>query len=229
MSILYIIPTPIGNLKDITFRALEILKEVDFLLAEDTRSIYKILTHYDIQKKVIAYHQFNEHKRTDSIVKMIHGKNVALVSDAGTPGISDPGYVLVNACIQSGIEVQTLPGATAFVPALINSGLPSDKFYFHGFLPHKKGRLKQLEFLKNIQLTSILYESPHRLLKTLEQMSEVFGANHKISISREISKIHEETLRGTISEIHLHFSEHVIKGEFVIVIAPYELPTISKI
>ncbi len=215
-------PTPIGNMKDITMRAIEVLNEVDIILAEDTRSIYKILKHYDIQKKTVSYHQFNEHKRTSSIVEMIIDKKSALVSDAGTPGISDPAYVLVNACIDAGIEVQTLPGATAFVPALINSGLPSDKFYFHGFLPHKKGRLKQLEFLKNSRLTTILYESPHRLLKTLEQLAEVFGENHKISISREISKIHEETHRGTISELIMHFNNNMIKGEFVIVISPFE-------
>jgi len=218
MGRLYVIPTPIGNLKDMTFRAVELLKEVDFILAEDTRNSKKLLQHFDINNTLLAFHQHNEHKILNNIVDRITDATVALITDAGTPAISDPGYLLVRECLNRGVEVQTLPGATAFVPALINSGFPCDKFYFHGFLPHKKGRQKQLEQIKFQGLTSILYESPYRLIKTLEQLRDVYGEEHKISISREISKIYEETKTGTIEEMIEYFSKNQIKGEFVLVI-----------
>jgi 16S rRNA (cytidine1402-2'-O)-methyltransferase len=220
MSKLYIVPTPIGNLKDITLRAIEVLKEVDFILTEDTRTSLKLLQHYSIDKKLIAYHQHNEHQRLLNIVSQIQHHKVALISDAGTPGISDAGYLLVKACLEVNISVETLPGATAFVPALINSGLPCDRFYFHGFLPHKKGRMKHIESMFQLGITAILYESPHRLQKTLLQLSEIYGLEHQISISREISKVYEETIRGTIAEMLAHFNNNEPKGEFVIVLAP---------
>ncbi len=219
MSKLYIVPTPIGNLEDITFRAVKCLKEVDVIYAEDTRTSAILLKHYDIKTKLVAYHKFNEHKKTDDIISQIQmGQVSALVSDAGTPGISDPGWLLVNACIQAGIEVETLPGATAFVPALINSGLPCERFCFEGFLPQKKGRMKKLNALATEKRTMIFYESPYRILKALKEMQGVFGENRRASISRELSKIYEETKRGTLVELEEYFSQNTIKGEFVIIV-----------
>ena len=218
MSQLYLVPTPIGNLKDITLRALEVLKEVDLILAEDTRTSSKLLKHYDIQKKVIAHHQHNEHKTIDRLIESLkQGESIALISDAGTPAISDPGFLLVRACIQHNIKVECLPGATAFVPAIVNSGLPCDKFIFEGFLPHKKGRQTRLKLLQNETRTIIFYESPHRLLKTLKQFAEYFGEDRPISISRELTKIHEETIRGTVTELITYYETHTLKGEIVIV------------
>lgn len=222
MSKLYIIPTPIGNLKDITLRALELLSEVDFILAEDTRTASNLLRHHGISNTLVPFHQYNEHKVVKGIVERISNNTAALISDAGTPGISDPGFLLVRACVEAGIEIITLPGATAFVPALVSSGFPCDRFYFHGFLPHKKGRMKDLEQIKTAQTTAILYESPHRVIKLLEQASEVFGSEHPISVSREISKMYEETVRGTISEVIEHFLKGTIKGEFVVILSPFK-------
>ncbi len=219
MSKLFIVPTPVGNLDDITIRAVKVLKEVDFILAEDTRTSGNLLRHYEIQKPLIAYHQVNEHKITEKIVGRLQGgETAALVSDAGTPAISDPGFLLVRVCINNHVEVECLPGATAFVPALVISGLPSDRFVFEGFLPHKKGRKTKLEFLSKMPYSVILYESPHRLLKTLEQISENFGESRKVSVSRELTKVFEETVRGAVSDVIDYFSTHLIKGEFVIVI-----------
>lgn len=219
MSKLFIVPTPIGNLEDITLRALRVLKEVDFILAEDTRTSGNLLRHFDISKPLVAYHQVNEHKIVERIIQRIEaGQNAALVSDAGTPAISDPGYLLVRGCIQKNIDVECLPGATAFVPALVNSGLPADRFVFEGFLPHKKGRKTKLEYLCTLPYSVILYESPHRLLKTLEQVSEFFGEARNVSVSRELTKVFEETVRGTVSEVIQHFTTHTVKGEFVIVV-----------
>jgi len=220
MSKLYLVPTPIGNLKDITLRALEVLKEVDVILAEDTRKSGILLKHYDIEKKLMSHHQHNEHRHVESIVQRIaSGQATALISDAGTPAISDPGFLLVRECIKLGIEVECLPGATAFVPALVNSGLPCDRFVFEGFLPHKKGRQSRLEKIANQSYTSVLYESPFRLIKTLEQLIEHLGPEHLASVSRELSKIHEETVRGSLLEIINHFKGKTVKGECVIVIA----------
>jgi 16S rRNA (cytidine1402-2'-O)-methyltransferase len=217
---LYVVPTPIGNLEDITFRALRILKEVDLVLAEDTRTAGQLLKHFDIDKRILSHHQHNEHHALREVIKMLkEGKILALVSDAGTPAISDPGFLLVRECVKENIHIETLPGATAFVPALVNSGLPSDKFYFEGFLPQKKGRKTRLEFLTKIEDTIILYESPHRLLKLLEEVAHHFGENHYVSISRELSKMFEETLRGTASELLMYFTENPIKGEFVVCLA----------
>jgi 16S rRNA (cytidine1402-2'-O)-methyltransferase len=214
---LYVVPTPIGNLEDITFRALRILKEVDLVLAEDTRTAGQLLRHFDIDKRILSHHQHNEHHALKEVIRLLkEGKTMALVSDAGTPAISDPGFLLVRECVKENIDFETLPGATAFVPALVNSGLPSDKFYFEGFLPQKKGRKTRLEFLTNIEDTIILYESPHRLLKLLEEVILHFGAEHYMSVSREISKKFEETLRGSATELLLHFTENPIKGEFVV-------------
>jgi len=214
---LYVVPTPIGNLEDITFRALRILKEVDLVLAEDTRTAGQLLRHFDIDKRILSHHQHNEHHALKEVIRLLkEGKTMALVSDAGTPAISDPGFLLVRQCVKENIDFETLPGATAFVPALVNSGLPSDKFYFEGFLPQKKGRKTRLEFLTNIEDTIILYESPHRLLKLLEEVILHFGAEHYMSVSREISKKFEETLRGSATELLLHFTENPIKGEFVV-------------
>jgi 16S rRNA (cytidine1402-2'-O)-methyltransferase len=217
---LILVPTPIGNLGDMTFRAVECLKTVDAILAEDTRTSGKLLKHYEIENKLIAYHKFNEHKITKGLVnQLIEGSTFALITDAGTPAISDPGYLLVRDCVDSGIFVECLPGATAFVPALAVSGLPNDRFVFEGFLPHKKGRLKRLQALKEESRSIIFYESPHRVIKLLEQFSEIFEADRQISVSREISKQFEETLRGTVIEMLQHFNEKVPKGEFVIVVA----------
>ena len=219
MAKLYIVPTPIGNLEDITLRALRILRETDLILAEDTRVTKKLLTHYAIDKPILAYHQHNEHKQLENFISIINQHNtLALVSDAGTPGISDPGFLLIRACLQTGIAVECLPGATAFVPALVNSGFPCDRFYFYGFLPHKKGRKTSIEKLSVLEGTIILYESPFRLLKTLEQLKEVMGGERKIGVSRELTKIYEENFRGTLVEAIAHFSAKTIKGEIVILI-----------
>lgn len=220
MSKLYIVPTPIGNLEDITLRAIRILKEADFILAEDTRTTSVLLKHLGIEKRLYAHHKFNEHATSASVAESIgEGRTVALVSDAGTPGISDPGFLLVRTCVEAGIEVETLPGATALIPALVQSGFPCDRFCFEGFLPQKKGRTKRLEELKDESRSIIFYESPYRVVKTLEQFAEVFGAERLISVSRELSKKFEQTVRGTIEEVTAHFREHEPKGEFVIVVA----------
>jgi len=216
---LYLVPTPIGNLGDITLRSLEILKQVDTILAEDTRKSGILLKHYNIQKPLMSFHIFNEHKKlTGLIEKMKGGETMALVSDAGTPGISDPGFLLVRACLQAGIKLECLPGATAFVPALVKSGFPTDRFVFEGFLPHKKGKQTLLKKLAEEDRTIVVYESPHRLEKTLVQMLEFFGEERKISVSRELTKIHEETITGSLNEVVAHFKEHKVKGEIVIVI-----------
>lgn len=219
MSKLYLIPTPIGNLEDITLRALRILKEVDLILAEDTRTSSKLLKHYDISKQLMAHHQHNEHHSLNRIIDILKtGKTMALISDAGTPAISDPGFLLARACVQNGIEIECLPGATAFVPALVNSGFPSDKFVFEGFLPHKKGRQTRLKFLAEETRTIIFYESPHRLIKTLKQFDEYFGEDRQVSVSRELTKMHEETIRGTALELVNYYETHTLKGEIVIVV-----------
>jgi len=219
MGKLYLVPTPIGNLADMTFRAIKILKEVNLILAEDTRTSSKLLHHFEIQNKLSSHHKFNEHQTTESMVKRIEGgETVALISDAGTPGISDPGYLLVKKCLESGIEVECLPGATALIPALVNSGLPSDRFCFEGFLPVKKGRQTKLKELATEKRTMIFYESPYRLLKTLEQFCEFFGPERPASISRELSKMYEENFRGSLAELLEHFKAKTIKGEIVIVV-----------
>lgn len=220
MSKLYIVPTPIGNLEDITLRAIRILKEADFILAEDTRTTSVLLKHLGIEKRLYAHHKFNEHATSASVAESIgEGRTVALVSDAGTPGISDPGFLLVRTCVEAGIEVETLPGATALIPALVQSGFPCDRFCFEGFLPQKKGRAKRFEELKEESRSIIFYESPYRVVKTLEQFAEIFGADRLVSVSRELSKKFEQTVRGTIEEVTAHFREHEPKGEFVIVVA----------
>ncbi len=220
MAKLYLVPTPIGNLQDITLRALEVLKEVDLILAEDTRKTGILLKHFEISKKMSAHHQFNEHHTVAGIADRIeNGETIALVTDAGTPAISDPGYLLVRECVQRNIEVECLPGPTAFIPALVNSGLPADRFYFEGFLPVKKGRQTRLQQLAGQEYTMIFYESPHRLVKTLEQFAGVFGPERKASVSRELTKIYEETVRGTLPELIAYFSQGSVKGEIVIVIA----------
>jgi 16S rRNA (cytidine1402-2'-O)-methyltransferase len=220
---LYIVPTPIGNLGDMTFRAVAVLKEVDLILAEDTRTSGVLLKHYEISKSMLPYHQHNELKITERLVsELLAGKTMALLTDAGTPGISDPAFFLIRAAIKDGIRVECLPGATAFVPALINSGLPSDSFCFEGFLPLKKGRHTILTALAEEKRTVILYESPMRLVKTLEQMMTYFGEDRQCSVSRELTKKFEENFRGTIKEVHEHFSEKGVKGEIVIVIAGKE-------
>ena len=219
MGKLYIIPTPIGNLEDITMRALRMLQEADTILAEDTRVTKKLLTHYNIQKPILAYHQHNEHQQLSNFIALIERQNsVALVSDAGTPSISDPGFLLIRACIQQNIEIECLPGATAFVPALVNSGFPTDKFYFYGFLPHKKGRKTAIEKLATREETTVLYESPFRLVKTLEELKTILGENRQICVCRELTKMYEETIRGTAAELLVHFSQKAVKGEIVIVI-----------
>lgn len=218
MGKLYIVPTPIGNLGDITFRAVEILKNVSLILAEDTRQTSKLLQHYDIKVPMRSYHQHNEHKIADQLLIEVATQDVALVSDAGTPGISDPGYLLVRACLDVGLEVECLPGATAFVPALVMSGLPASSFYFEGFLPHKKGRQKKLKELCELNRTIILYESPYRMVKLLSELETHFGTERQISVSREISKKFEETIRGSVAEVKSHFESKEPKGEFVVVI-----------
>ncbi|MCX6241726.1 MAG: 16S rRNA (cytidine(1402)-2'-O)-methyltransferase [Bacteroidetes bacterium] len=216
---LYIVPTPIGNLEDITLRAIRILKEVDLILAEDTRTTSVLLRHYGIDKPLHSHHQFNEHRSVDNVTdRLLLGSVIALVSDAGTPGISDPGYLLIRACIRAGIPVECLPGPTAFVPALVNSGIPSDHFIFEGFLPHKKGRHTRLQQLAKEEKTMVFYESPFRLVKTLTQFAEFFGSNRYACVSRELTKIHEENARGTMEELILHFSSKTVKGEIVIIV-----------
>ncbi len=220
MGKLYLVPTPIGNLKDITFRAIEVLNEVDLILAEDTRTSGKLLKHYKITTPMQSHHKYNEHKTVEGLAGRIQrGETIAIISDAGTPSISDPGYLLTRACIEAGIEVDCLPGATAFVPALVNSGLPNDKFVFEGYLPVKKGRQKRLKLLSEESRTLIFYESPHRLLKTLGQFVEYFGEDRPVSVSREISKIHEETIRGTVSYVLNYYETNPPKGEIVIIVA----------
>ena len=208
MGKLYVVPTPVGNMEDMTFRAIRILKEADLILAEDTRTSGILLKHYEIKNAMQSHHKFNEHQTVESIVNRIKGgQTVALISDAGTPGISDPGFLVVRECVRNGIEVQCLPGATAFVPALVSSGLPDERFCFEGFLPQKKGRMTRLNALKEETRTMIFYESPYRLLKTLTQFAEIFGADRPVSVCREISKIHEESVRGTLQEVIAHFTE----------------------
>lgn len=219
MGMLYVVPTPVGNLEDITERALKVLKSVDTVLAEDTRTSGMLLKHYGISAKLCAHHKFNEHQTAEAFSsRMAGGENMALVTDAGTPGISDPGYMLVRACADKEIEVQCLPGATAFVPALVDSGLPCERFTFEGFLPQKKGRATRIAALAEEERTMVFYESPYRVVKTLQQFAEVFGKERRASVTREISKIHEETTRGTLEELSLHFTETEPKGEFVIVV-----------
>lgn len=219
MAKLYLVPTPIGNFRDITLRALDILKEVDLILAEDTRKTGILLKHYEISGKMSPHHQFNQHKAVRSLAERIgNGENMALVTDAGTPGISDPGFLLVRECIRNGIDVECLPGATAFVPALVNSGLPCDRFLFEGFLPVKKGRKTRLDELAESEFTIVLYESTHRILKALEELAAVFGPERQASVSRELTKVFEETVRGTLPELVLYYKEHPVKGEFVIII-----------
>lgn len=223
MGTLYLVPTPVGNLEDITFRALTVLKEADLVLAEDTRTSGILLKHFEIKKPMLSYHKFNEHQTVDRVVERLKGgETVAVVSDAGTPGISDPGFLVAREAIRAGIEVITLPGATAFVPALVSSGLPCDKFCFEGFLPQKKGRQTRLNALQEETRTIIFYESPHRIVKTLEQFMEVFGAERPVSVCREISKIHEESVRGTVEEVLAHFKANEPRGEFVIVLGGAE-------
>jgi len=219
MGKLYVVPTPVGNMEDMTFRAIRILKEADLILAEDTRTSGILLKHYEIKNAMQSHHKFNEHQTVESIVNRIKGgQTVALISDAGTPGISDPGFLVVRECVRNGIEVQCLPGATAFVPALVSSGLPDERFCFEGFLPQKKGRMTRLNALKEETRTMIFYESPYRLLKTLTQFAEVFGAERPVSVCREISKIHEESVRGTLQEVITHFTETEPRGEIVIIL-----------
>ena len=222
MAKLFIVPTPIGNLDDITLRAVKTLGAADVVLAEDTRTTQVLLKHLGLEKKLWSHHKFNEHAAVEAVAQTIEGgENIALVSDAGTPGISDPGFLLVRTCIEHGIEVETLPGATAFVPALVNSGLPCDRFCFEGFLPHKKGRTKKLQKLATEERTLIFYESPYRLVKTLAQLAEAFGPNRRASVSRELTKKFEETRRGTLEELTEYFTENEPKGEIVLVVAGY--------
>ncbi len=223
MGKLYVVPTPVGNMEDMTFRAIRILKEADLILAEDTRTSGILLKHYEIKNAMQSHHKFNEHQTVESIVNRIKGgQTVALISDAGTPGISDPGFLVVRECIRNGIEVQCLPGATAFVPALVSSGLPDERFCFEGFLPQKKGRMTRLNALKEETRTMIFYESPYRLLKTLTQFAEIFGADRPVSVCREISKIHEESVRGTLQEVIAHFTKTEPRGEIVIILGGKE-------
>jgi probable S-adenosylmethionine-dependent methyltransferase, YraL family len=220
MGKLYVVPTPVGNLEDMTFRAIKVLKEVDLILAEDTRTSGILLKHFEIKNAMQSHHKFNEHKMVESVINRIKaGETVALISDAGTPGISDPGFLVVRECVKNGIEVQCLPGATAFVPAVVASGLPNDRFSFEGFLPQKKGRMTRLISLQTETRTMIFYESPHRLLKTLIQFGEYFGVDRKASVSREISKMYEETVRGNLAELVEHFTTVEPRGEIVIVLA----------
>ncbi len=220
MGRLYVVPTPVGNLEDMTFRAVRVLKEADLILAEDTRTSGILLKHFEIKNAMQSHHKFNEHKTVESVVNRIKaGEIVALISDAGTPGISDPGFLVVRECVRNNIEVQCLPGATAFVPALVSSGLPNERFCFEGFLPQKKGRMTKLKSLVEEKRTMVFYESPHRLLKTLTQFIEYFGSDRQASVSREISKLHEEAVRGTLSELVEHFTHTEPRGEIVIVLA----------
>ena len=223
MGILYIVPTPVGNLEDITHRALRILQEADLILAEDTRTSGVLLKHFGIKNAMLSYHKFNEHQTVGRVVeRLLAGETVAVVSDAGTPGISDPGFLVAREAIKAGVEVVTLPGATAFVPALVSSGLPCDRFCFEGFLPQKKGRQTRLMALAGETRTMVIYESPRRVVKTLTQLAEVMGSQRQVSVCREISKVHEESVRGTLAEVIAHFQETEPKGEFVIVVAGRE-------
>ena len=222
---LFIVPTPIGNLADITLRALDVLKSVDVILAEDTRTSGVLLKHYTIVKPLQSFHNFNEHKVLGTLIeRMKNGERMALISDAGTPGISDPGFLIIRACLQAGLRVECLPGPTAFVPALVKSGLPSDRFVFEGFLPHKKGRQTALKNLATEQRTMIFYESPHRLVKALEQFKEFFGAERPVSVSRELTKKFEETVNGSVEEVLTYFQSKEVKGEIVIVLGGYSEP-----
>ena len=219
MSKLYLVPTPVGNLEDMTFRAVNVLKSVDCILAEDTRTSAVLMKHYDIGTPLVSHHKFNEHKTSESIAdRILGGENFALVTDAGTPGISDPGFLLVRTCVEKGVDVECLPGATAFVPALVNSGLPCERFSFEGFLPQKKGKNKKVQDLAEEERTMIFYESPFRLVKTLELFAQYFGEERQACVSREISKIHEENFRGTMKDCIEHFSQKDVKGEIVIVV-----------
>ncbi|MCM1516089.1 MAG: 16S rRNA (cytidine(1402)-2'-O)-methyltransferase [Paraprevotella sp.] len=223
MGTLYLVPTPVGNLEDITARSLRVLRECDLILAEDTRTSGNLLRHFEIHKPLLSYHKFNEHQTVTRVVeRLMGGENIAVVSDAGTPGISDPGFLVAREAVKAGVEVITLPGATAFVPALVSSGLPCDRFCFEGFLPQKKGRQTRLEMLKSEPRTMIFYESPRRVVKTLQQFVEVFGGQRLCSVCREISKIHEESIRGTLEEVLSHFAGNEPRGEFVIVVAGKE-------
>lgn len=221
---LFLVPTPVGNLEDMTFRAIRVLKEVDLILAEDTRTSGILLKHFQIENRMMSHHKFNEHKSLGAVVSRLQmGENIALISDAGTPAISDPGFLIVRACVEAGVEVECLPGATAFVPALVNSGLPNDRFCFEGFLPQKNGRQTKLKELAEESRTTVIYESPFRLVKTLTQMIEVMGETRKVSVSREISKVHEETVRGTLVEVKNYFESHPPKGEIVMVLGGCEV------
>ena len=223
MGTLYLVPTPVGNLEDITMRALKVLREADLILAEDTRTSGNLLRHFDIRNAMLSYHKFNEHRTVENIVeRLLAGQTIAVVSDAGTPGISDPGFLVAREAIRAGVEVITLPGATAFVPALVSSGLPCDRFCFEGFLPQKKGRQTRLQALAEETRTMIFYESPHRIVKALAQFVEVFGPERLASVCREISKVHEESVRGTLQELLSHFTETEPRGEFVIVVGGKE-------
>ncbi|MDY0015416.1 MAG: 16S rRNA (cytidine(1402)-2'-O)-methyltransferase [Bacteroidales bacterium] len=219
MPKLYLVPTPIGNLEDISLRALRILKNSALIFCEDTRVTAKLLKHYDISNPTLAYHQFNEHRQLSNFINIIKKHDsVAMVSDAGTPGISDPGFLLIRECIKENIDIECLPGSTAFVPALVNSGLPCDRFFFYGFLPHKKGRQTALQYLASLKETIILYESPFRLLKTLEQLSNCCGSQRKVCVSRELTKIYEENIRGSVAEAIAYFQQKTVKGEIIIIV-----------
>lgn len=223
MGKLYVVPTPVGNLDDMTFRAVKILKEADLILAEDTRTSGILLKHFDIKNSMLSHHKFNEHQTAEGLAKrLLGGETIALISDAGTPGISDPGFMLVRECVKYDVDVECLPGATAFVPALVSSGLPCDKFVFEGFLPQKKGRQTRVMALAEESRTMVFYESPHRVLKALQQFAEYMGPERQVSVSREISKVHEETVRGTLEEVIAHFTEKEPRGEFVIVLSGKE-------
>ncbi len=223
MAKLYLVPTPVGNLADMTYRAVSVLQSVDLILAEDTRTSKTLLQHYQINTPMQSNHKYNEHQKLGQIIDRLHaGENIAVITDAGTPGISDPGFLVVRECVKEGIEVETLPGATAFVPALVNSGLPCDRFVFEGFLPQKKGRQTKLNLLADCKYTMVFYESPFRLVKTLEQLAEVLGSDRRAAVCREITKLHEETQRGTLAELSQHYTEKGVKGEIVIIVAGLE-------
>lgn len=226
---LIIVPTPIGNFEDITLRAIRVLKEADIIFAEDTRTTGNLLRHLGIEKKMIPHHKFNEHKSVEQIAeRIIAGEKIALVSDAGTPSVSDPGYLLVNKCLEAGIEIECLPGPTALIPALVNSGFPSDRFCFEGFLPQKKGRNKALKRLVEEERTMIFYESPFRIVKTLQQFADVFGKDRQVCVSRELSKLYEENIRGPVEDVLLHFTQKAAKGEFVIIVKGLNTKNISN-
>ncbi|MBR5831339.1 MAG: 16S rRNA (cytidine(1402)-2'-O)-methyltransferase [Bacteroidales bacterium] len=223
MAKLYLVPTPVGNLADMTYRAVSVLQSVDLILAEDTRTSKTLLQHYQINTPMQSNHKYNEHQKLGQIIDRLHaGENIAVITDAGTPGISDPGFLVVRECVKEGIEVETLPGATAFVPALVNSGLPCDRFVFEGFLPQKKGRQTKLNSLTDCKYTMVFYESPFRLVKTLEQLAEVLGADRRAAVCREITKLHEETQRGTLAQLAQHYAEKGVKGEIVLIVAGTE-------